>query len=39
MSGSKLAKDSDEDSDVKHRKEFEKNWTIVLDGLEKAVTY
>jgi uncharacterized protein YndB with AHSA1/START domain len=26
------------DSDINHRKDFEKNWTMVLEGLDKAVT-
>jgi uncharacterized protein YndB with AHSA1/START domain len=26
------------DSDIKHRKDFEKNWTVVLEGLDNAVT-
>jgi uncharacterized protein YndB with AHSA1/START domain len=27
------------ESDVKHRAEYEKNWAMVLDGLEKAVSH
>jgi hypothetical protein len=27
------------DSDVKNRTEYEKNWAMVLDGLEKALAH